>query len=984
MKKLLQTTILVIMIGFTNFTLAQNVIQGGSLDKIKYEKPDFSKVKSTHTAKYAGINAMAAKADCDVDTVMWPYAKSSNFEFITIGTGTGSLETSQYFDAPQDITVSGFVFYAFTATVASSTVTAELYLAGSDSFPTGAALASVVVNVDSAVGDGSLINVERSANFSSPVTVSAAYVLVVRTSADPVIIVTSSYSANDGGGEYLSSVKLSSGGWVRGDNLIVGSAPGKPFNADFIYTPIVTWSIMADFSVSPACLKGLGDVATFTNNSSPIIHNRMYSFFAAYGYGDLAYDWDFGDGDMAGNVKDTSHQYTTGPAPWTVTLTDSVRGWNNDICVADTSISIGLAPMADYVYSVVNNDVTFTDSSSNADTWAWDFGDGNNSSSQNPMHTYAAAGTYTVCLIASNSCTADTICDTVTVVCTPPTAGFTWTAPNTDYEAMFTNTSTGTSGEWAWDFGDASPVDSTNAPSHTYSANGKYNACLIASNACGRDTICDSVEVACVAPVAGFSWKTASLKAMFTDTSKGATSWSWDFGDANTSTVQNPSNLYAADGKYEVTLIVMNGCGTDTVADSVQVTCVAPTGGFSFTTDDWEATFTDTSMYADTVKWDFGDGNTSLLPNPMNTYTASGDYTVTQIVINACGSDTIIDTVTVSCGAIGAAFTYMDQGNLMVDFADSSTGSNNNSWSWDFGDANTSTNQNPSHTYAAGGTYNVCLIVASACDADTVCKSVKICPMPIAGFTFTTADTAMASFTDASTNATSWAWNFDDGNSSTVQNPSHKYTNVNGTYTVCLIATNSCGSDTICKSVTIACLMPVANFTITTGGGTQPNYGVTSNLSSGPITSWKWEDGDGGTSTSIWAPQLEYAIANGGSGLGTYNVCLTVTNSCGSDKLCKNFTFTAVGIEEIEHLVGTVYPNPSSSEIFVDLSTTANMDVTIYINDMLGKNVKAIKLDDINGNKLVKIDLNDIEAGIYLMNITDGKNVHTQQISVVK
>ena len=132
-------------------------------------------------------------------------------------------------------------------------------------------------------------------------------------------------------------------------------------------------------------------------------------------------------------------------------------------------------------------------------------------------------------------------------------------------------------------------------------------------------------------------------------------------------------------------------------------------------------------------------------------------------------------------------------------------------YAWDFGDGNSSTDQNTSNTYAAFGTYNVCLTVTDLCGSSSYCEDVTIvdttvapCTDPVASFTSSVAGYT-ASLTDGSTTTgtTTYAWDFGDSQSSTDQNPSNTYAAA-GTYTITMIVMDSCGTDTASGSVTIA------------------------------------------------------------------------------------------------------------------------------------------------------------------------------------
>ncbi len=128
--------------------------------------------------------------------------------------------------------------------------------------------------------------------------------------------------------------------------------------------------------------------------------------------------------------------------------------------------------------------------------------------------------------------------------------------------------------------------------------------------------------------------------------------------------------------------------------------------------------------------------------------------------------------------------------NTQVNFTDSSSNSPT-SWYWDFGDGNISTAQNPSHTYTSGGKYNVGLTATKASGQNTkiVDRYMTITAAPVADFWGKSQNGAApvtTVFLDESSNfPTSWSWNFGDGNTSTVQNPTHVYSNV-GTYNVAL------------------------------------------------------------------------------------------------------------------------------------------------------------------------------------------------------
>ena len=149
-----------------------------------------------------------------------------------------------------------------------------------------------------------------------------------------------------------------------------------------------------------------------------------------------------------------------------------------------------------------------------------------------------------------------------------------------------------------------------------------------------------------------------------------------------------------------------------------------------------------------------------------------------------------------------AAFDTTQVGLGSFDFTDLSY-NDPVSWAWDFGDGNTSNMQNPSHTYTASGTYTVCLAVSNSAGSDTTCMTIEVTLPPIADFEYTDNGNGNFDFQDLSlNNPTSWSWDFGDGNTSNMQNPSHTFAEP-GDYTVCLVVANSAGTDTACMTISV-------------------------------------------------------------------------------------------------------------------------------------------------------------------------------------
>lgn len=155
-------------------------------------------------------------------------------------------------------------------------------------------------------------------------------------------------------------------------------------------------------------------------------------------------------------------------------------------------------------------------------------------------------------------------------------------------------------------------------------------------------------------PVAAFSATpntiTAGQSVQFTDQSTNTpTSWSWNFGDGGTSTSRNPTHIYASAGSYTVTLTSTNSFGSNTQTKTnyitVNIAGSSPVAAFIGTpttiTAGESVQFTDQSTNTPTSwNWNFGDGTTSTIRNPSNTYITPGNYTVSLTATNSFGSDT--------------------------------------------------------------------------------------------------------------------------------------------------------------------------------------------------------------------------------------------------------------------------------------------------------------------------------------------------------
>lgn len=626
------------------------------------------------------------------------------------------------------------------------------------------------------------------------------------------------------------------------------------------------------FTVTPAV--GCSPVtSTFTNTSGVTL-------------GDT-YLWDFDNGITSTLQNPSSQTFTATTIDSTYTIQLVITAGNGCQDSVSHTVTVHANPVAAFSVSsdtvCANTSISFFNTSTGATTYQWSFGDATTSIATNPTHTYPTPNNYTAQLIASSAFGCLDTTQLLIVVDTVPVAGFTNTTECLGFATQFTNTSLGSIVTWNWNFGDGSPAGTTASPAHTYPLNGTYNVTLTVTNVFGcTNSITQSVIVNAV-PVAAFNTTTVCFgqPTAFTDLTSGTPiNWIWDFGDASPiSNTQNPTHIYATAGTFNVTLISFGGSGcSDTISNTITVNPV-PTANFTFAsvcTND-VMSFNSTSLGTpDTFVWNFGDGfsdNTNN-PSPTHVYTTAGTYNVTLIAGYAATgcTNTIIIPVTAFPLTVPNFTSTTPCLNVATSFTDATTNAPTQ-WNWNFGDGGTSTLQNPAYVYATPGTYAVTLLTQNVFGCqDSITINTTINPLPIAAFVFdTVCESSATTFTDQSTSAVSWAWDFGDGATSISNSPTHIYPAA-ATYNVTLIVTNMFGCTDTIVNLIIVNPNPVSLYTATTACHTYST--VFTDLSTAAV-SWSWDFGDASAINTTQSPNYIYTNP------GSYNVTLLVTNIFG-------------------------------------------------------------------------------------------------------
>jgi len=527
---------------------------------------------------------------------------------------------------------------------------------------------------------------------------------------------------------------------------------------------------------------------------------------------------------------------------------------------ADLAAGTVRAPSARFKASTTRGPATlvvsFTDLSVFSPTsWAWTFGDGGTSTSQNPSHSYSSVGSYTVSLTATNAQGQDSEVKTnyINVIQEVVLYPSSW---DSDSYAPTALVSGGLSNLQADDssYMVLQPTDASKRFSERFYATTSYTPSQLARISIDYDAKRSSSST----PSGGLPYVRKSdnsyqLQAGWLP-STSDTAWKWE--------TTNPANYINGSGGLSFELCgCPNGTTSYTISSDLlrwrlelaQSGALTPVAEFVASPRSGAAplavTFTDCSSNTPTSwSWTFGDGSTSTSRNPSHTYSSSGNYNVALTATNSAGSNTCTKNSYISVSGGGGIPVANFTGNptsgytpLTVAFTDSSTNSPT-SWSWTFGDSSTSTSQNPSHVYSTAGSYTVALTATNSYGSNTNTKPSYITANappspPVANFsgTPTSGNAPLAvTFTDSSTNSpTSWSWTFGDSSTSTSQNPSHTYTSA-GSYTVALTATNAGGSNTNTKNNYITVNAPSGAPTFVAAGAVATSTGaITPALPSG-------------------------------------------------------------------------------------------------------------------------------------------------------
>jgi PKD repeat protein len=658
--------------------------------------------------------------------------------------------------------------------------------------------------------------------------------------------------------------------------------------------------------------------------------------------------------------------------------------------------------------------VQFTNNTQCASSYYWDFGDGNTSNAQNPVHTYSNPGYYWVYMAAYDA-SGGFIGSSNQAVMVPGHAPSFYTSNDQVcvndvvqfYDQSYFNSSSNVT--YTMDFGDGTSQTANNpwfSFSHSYSSIGNYDVVLTINSVCGTQTIDTVIQVGNNYPVNSYI-QLGNLEGpicpgtevnIYTDWDL---TYLFDYGDGTTGTDQ--THYYINPGTYIPSVTVQNGCGNSATYTASPIVVgnvpnysgdtyvygnpqnICPGGSVSFGTAN-----------ATSYLWNFGDGTTSTVRYPQKSYSNLGTYNVSITLLDGCGNDTTLYTQVnvVNDVPINPNIELSDDIPSQIcvgdDFQYNVWGAgqyvSSGTFAWNFGDGNTSSTKNGSHSYNSPGTYNISLVVTNSCGRDTTLYTTVVAGTNVPPqYQFAGAisegycpgdNILLLVFPYNSTSSIVWDMGNGDeftseeslnltieGDQAQYHMDSYSYTNP-GVYTVSATITNTCGT-----TVTDEFELTIASGTQIDDAGFFVDYDPYICLNEPVIfrgyggNNFIWDFGDG-TGSTLTSAALE-PVSHGYSQPGSYMVTMIAQNNCGD---------TVIRVQEV------VIPDSEMEIITNSISSSCLNNDGQAIANVIGPNAP-YSYSWTNGS--TSNIASDLTAGIYQVTVTDNKGCSNFAIATV-
>ena len=444
---------------------------------------------------------------------------------------------------------------------------------------------------------------------------------------------------------------------------------------------IIPQGIVSTATLTPGCNLNL-DISNFSTTATSIL-------------------WDWGNGNQTSGPV-TTYIYSA-PGNYLVSLILATSTCNDTIV---TNVTIASVVTSSFIVTTsCNQQIALTNNSNNASNYTWNFGNGQQSTSNLTSYTYPQPGTYSISLISQNSGCSDTTQQTITVA--PSTvATFTATADCNQGITISNQSQNATNYSWTWGDGN---ISNNNPNYYQYLNSGNFTISMIALNGVCSDTTTLNVQVDTM-PVAqiNYTMNTCRDSVQFESLNL-STSVIWNLDNGSTSTNNITTGYYNTSGNYTITLINTNLFCADTTTTTITLPG-DPNASTTYTLGcDGVLSVNPIQDPSWTYQWNFGDGSNSSLVNPTHTYLTSGQYFLTLVVDNGYCLDSSAQTLVYSSPITYSILSSLDSCALRAAF--SLTPTPTDSVIWNFGDGNFSNVSSPIHQYGISSNYLIQVII---------------------------------------------------------------------------------------------------------------------------------------------------------------------------------------------------------------------------------------------------------------------------------
>ena len=703
---------------------------------------------------------------------------------------------------------------------------------------------------------------------------------------------------------------------------------------------------------------------------------------------------------LSHTVVGTKSQIYVNPSAdesYVVEIKDNTAG-----CTNTDTIKIFVKPLPVSDFTINNqsqclrgNSFSFTNKSTGAIAYTWDFGDGNTNSAVDPQYAYSKADTFYVELTAVSSFGCTSTYSDMVYIHPHPQSDFTINDPSQCYRGhsfAFTNNSSGQSLN-SWSFGDTTSSTAMAPSAKTYNYTGTKMVTLVTENSFGcRDTFTKNLYVNPHVQVS-FTVNDSTQcrndnEYSFTNTSilsSGSFTNLWKFGNNQTANTLNAKETYAWDGLYNVTLITTTDSSCVDSA-TMPVTVLASPIAWAEAINDSQCVRGNIIHYNNAstpngslafLLWRFGDGDSSQVYSPDHSYKNAGRYWVSLEIHNDLGCmDTFGDFLVHILPDPKAGILFQDTALCLAEkdfqFTDNSsvTSGSITEYFWDFGDGTSDSNKNSTRSYGSAGIFTITHVVFTeyGC-SDTAYGKVYVYPYPTVSFTVNDEVQCLngnhfefTNNTTISSGKSDYFWDFGDGENETDSMATHSYLS-DGNYTVWLKALSNMNcSDSMSKSILVK-PSPVVNL-----GKDDTIYGATPKIldAGSGFDGYLWSTND--TLSQISVDSATY-------GLGVHDFWVRVAlDECYDYDSIQITILAQVSLPESENnLIFNVFPNPARDFAWIELENS-EIPKEIVLIDLYGKKVKVISMNSAKDN-LIKVNLSDLPSGMYFVNIDGYKQI---------